>query len=109
MQTIMPFSVADVSFDAESVADALNTACSHRQEHRRVRGVCQIGETVYFFLLPLRDGEPLESYVLVAIHDLSEDGLTAMLGQRWEAGFDAVGTINLGEAAYYMLFAQLQV
>lgn len=108
MQTIMPFSVDDVSFDAESVADALNMACAGRHERRRVRGVCQIEETVYFFLLPLRRGEPLESYVLVAVDDLTEDGLTAMLAQRWEAGFDAVGTINLGEAAYYTLFARLQ-
>lgn len=108
MHTIMPFSVADVSFDAESVAAALNTACGHRHERRRVRGVCQIGEVVYFFLLPLRKGEPLESYLLVAIRDLTEAGLTSMLAQRWEAGFDAVGTITLGEASYYMLFARPQ-
>ncbi|MBT3380962.1 MAG: hypothetical protein HN742_04225 [Lentisphaerae bacterium] len=108
MQTIMPFPIAEVSFDPESVADALNTACSKRQEHRRVRGVCQVGEIVYFFLLPLRGGEALETYLLKSVQDLSEAGLTAMLAQRWQAGFDAVGTISLGAAAYYMLFAKPQ-
>jgi len=42
----------------------------------------------------------------VVVRDLTEAGLTAMLAQRWQAGFDAVGTVNLGEAAYYMLLAR---
>jgi len=108
MQKIITFGVNDLALDTDEVAARLTEACSHRRAQYRVRGLCQVREVVYFVLLGLPRGDPPESYVIVPVDDLTDAGVTAMLEQRWEAGFDAVGMVNLGDDACLALFARPQ-
>ena len=107
MQRIIRYQVDDVIVDPDGVVEALNHACAGRTGMYRVRGVCQVGEDVYFVLLPLGPQETLETYVLAPVDDVSTDGFSAMLHTRWTSGFDAVGAVTLGDAVY-VLFARAQ-
>ncbi len=105
MQKIVRFDIDDVVLDPESVQARLNQACSGRTGLYRVRGVCAVGGAVYFVLLPLAPDVSAETYVLAYVDDVSDAGFAAVLEERWSAGFDAVGSIAMGESAY-VLFAR---
>jgi len=97
MQKIVSFAVDDIVVDPEGVTTTLNAACNHRSEARRVRAVCQVGETVFFVLSPLFPQESHAEYRLVTVEDTTWDGFSALLEERWTGGFDPVGAIKLYE------------
>jgi len=104
-QKLVSFSVADLAARTDEIAAALTEAC-RRSPGYVVRGLCQVEDIVHFVLLSLRGGEQPAAYILAFVDDVSEAGLTAMLAQRWASGFDAVGTVALGDGAYLTLFAK---
>ena len=97
MQKIISFEVDDLAVDAEEVVNTINNACTKRHDKYKVRGICQIEPHVYFVLLPLRQHEEPERYVLIDVQDTSHDGFVALLNERWSADFDTVGTIEVYE------------
>ena len=106
MQKVLVFSVDDLAVERKNVAQALNNACNNRSQKYRVRGMCQVDDEVYFVLLPRRQGESAEDYVFAPADDISETGMASLLEERWEAGFDTVGLINLGEDSLLMFYAR---
>jgi hypothetical protein len=70
-----------------------------------VKGLAQIAERVYAYLLPSAQAEP-ESYVLAPWEDESVDGVAACLSSRWAAGFDLIGSVRLGEGRHLLLLAR---
>ena len=106
MQKLIAYSIDDIAYDARAISDALSKACTTHTQHYTVRGVCQVGRTVYFVLVPLAGSGKLEDYIMVDVPDLSDDGFTSMLAERWDNGFSTIGTINLGEDSYVVLFAR---
>jgi len=105
MQKIVRFDIDDLALDLDSVQESLNRACTGRTGLYRVRGVCTVGDSVYFVLLPVAPDASPEAYVLTYLEDVSDSGFSATLHSRWSAGFDAVGSINAGETVY-VLFAR---
>lgn len=109
MQRIVSLSVEELAFDPKAAAALLDNACGGRRQHYRVNGCCQVGETVFFPLLPIPDSDAPTTYVLAPVHDLSSDGITAMLEERWAAGFDPLGMVCLGDDDEYLaVFARQQ-
>ncbi len=108
-QRILTFSISDLAFDSGSVARQLTANCRDHAEHYRVGGACQVDERVFFTLLPVRGPAPAAVYRLVPVEDATADGFAAMLSERWHAGFDALGTIDLGDDLLLVLFACEQV
>ena len=105
MQKIISFTVDDLAADAAGLAETLTDACNRRRTRYRIHGLCHIEEVLYFVLLPLPKDEPPADYIFVSTEDVTEAGMTSLLEARWEAGFDAVGAVALGEANYFILFA----
>jgi hypothetical protein len=105
-QRIITFALDDLAVDPDSVVDALNDACTHRHEHYRIRGVCQLDQKIYFVLLSLDANEPARSYVLTSIDDISSDGFVAMLENRWASNFDTVGTIKVYDTVMALFESQ---
>ncbi|OGV62468.1 MAG: hypothetical protein A3K19_33465 [Lentisphaerae bacterium RIFOXYB12_FULL_65_16] len=108
MQKILTFSLDDVAFDPAQVAQTLAEACDNRKQKSVVRGFFQIDEVVYAVLHERKPSQPAELYTLVPIEDTSSQSMVSMLEQRWEAGFDALGTVDLGDGTSYLLLARLQ-
>ena len=106
MQKVISFSVSDLVIDPDGVADVLTKACSKRRGDYRVRGVCQTADNVFFVLLPVAASEAAESYVIAPLSDVTGDGMTSMLSARWAAGFNALGTVDMGEDSYLMVYAR---
>jgi len=107
MQKIVRYEVDDIIVNPDGVVEALNHACTGRTGMYKIRGLCQVGGSVYFILLPLDPHETAETYGLAPVADISADGFTSMLHSRWSAGFDAVGSVVLGDTVY-VLFARPQ-
>lgn len=107
MQKIVAFSVDDLRLDSQTVADALGRACGRREKTMFVNGMCQIQETVYFTLLPCGDRrKPPCQYVWVENEDCTDAGVTALLEERWAAGFDLIGSADGGDGLAFLLFAR---
>jgi len=104
-QRIISYALDDLVVDPDGAIDALNDACTHRQVHYRVSGICQLEHRVYFALAPVADPRAAGNYLLVTVEDTSHDGFVSMLDDRWAAGFDIVGTITLYETVM-ALFAR---
>ncbi len=102
---LVKFTVNDIAADSDSIAERLNKVCSGGVAKYRVRGVCQVNEHVVFALLPCAP-EELEIYSIVELSDSSEERLDTELADRWKAGFDAVGTIDLGEGTTLLVVAK---
>jgi hypothetical protein len=102
---IVSYNLDDLVVDPDGVIEAVNNACTHRHEHFRVSGVCQLEQNVFFSLTPLLDKEPLLDYILVTVEDISHDGFVSMLQDRWAAGFDMIGALQLYETTA-LLFAK---
>jgi hypothetical protein len=99
MQKTVSFSIEDVAFDPDGVAETLNNACEHRRMKFYVRGVFQLDDHVYFTLIPLED-RPAEEYLIKPFEDVSADGIPATIKTRWESGFDTIGVICVHETCY---------
>lgn len=97
MQKLIPFSIDDIAFDPDEVAGAVNEACEQRRTKYKLRGVCRAYERIYFVLLPLKENEQLEEYLIKPIDDPSENGISAELENRWESGFDTIGSIQVDD------------
>ena len=106
IQKLIPFPVDEFVVDPAGVAETLTHACTARRQRYRVRGLCQFGDTVYFILLSLEHGETPETYVLAPVENSSGSGITGMLSERWGAGFNTVGAVDVGEKNYMVLYAQ---
>jgi hypothetical protein len=106
MQRILTYHIDDLAVDHKSVIETVNNACTHRETEYKVRGVCQIDDHVFFILLPLVEHEKEEEYVLVPKAELPPpDEMIAILNDRWHAGFDTIGSIQVYETPM-MLYAK---
>ena len=106
MQKILTFTIDSIAYDSKNVENVLNEACSGRREKYWVRGGSQVDENVYFLLLRQPKGRQSEKYHLAPLEDTTRDGMTSMLEQRWESGFDTITTIDLGEDTFLILVAE---
>lgn len=97
MQKIVSFTLDDLAADPKAIEAGLDAACLSRRQKYRVNGVCQLSDTVHFVLLPVDSVADVSSYAIVPTDETGPDGFTAELSQRWSAGFDALGTIEVGE------------
>ncbi len=105
MQRVVSFSLDDLVVDSDGVIETLNNACTHRHDHYRVSGICQLENKIYFVLLPLDSGEKMRDYIMVPAEDVSHDGFVDMLHTRWSSGFDLIGSVQLYETTM-VLFAK---
>ena len=103
---IVVFAVAELAIDPNGIGAALTDACRRGRRGSRVCGVCPVGDRVYFLLRELSRSEPRETYVLIEVDDVTHAGVTALLNDRWHAGFQAIGTVPLGESSALMILAQ---
>ncbi len=107
-QRIMAFAVDDLIISPEQITKRLTKSCNTESMLYRVSGCCQVDKVVYFVLLPLRKFEPQESYIIAPISDSTDAGITALFAERWQAGFNTLGTICLGQGSYLGLFVETQ-
>lgn len=105
-QKIVTFSISDLAFDPREASDVLNHACTARRHHFWVRGICQMEQTVYASLLPLEPGRGAEEYIFVPLADSTPDGIVSTIEQRWSAGFDCVGSVDLGDGRFLLLLVK---
>jgi len=105
MQKILHYTVAGICADVDGVSAAITRACRQPSGRYRVRGLVQSGECVFVPLLPAPDG-PAEEYHIVEVCDPADDEITALLNERWAAGFDAVGSVSAGDGLLLVLFAR---
>jgi hypothetical protein len=108
MQRTLRYTVAGICADVEAVSAAITQACRQSSGPYRVRDVVQAAEQVYVLLLPAAQG-PLEVYHFAEVCDCGEDELVARLAERWEAGFDAIGSVWAGDGLLLVLFARPEV
>ena len=97
MQRIVSYTLDDLAADPKAVEAGLNTACRSRRQKYRVNGVCQLADTVHFVLLPVESVARGAGYVIAPADETGPDGFTAELSQRWASGYDAIGTMEVGE------------
>ncbi len=103
MQRLLSYSLEDLRFDPEAVADVINRLCRHRRY--RLSGVCQAEDRVLFVLVP-HDLAGDEDYVIVPVDDPEEAALTGALADRWIHGFHAIGLIRLEERRLLAVYAR---
>jgi hypothetical protein len=108
MQKILTFSLDDIAFDPQQVASTLDEACNARKSKSVVRGFLQVDRVVYAVLQDRRPDQRAEVHTLVPIEDTTTQSMVGVLEQRWEAGFDAIGTADLGDGTCYLLLARPQ-
>lgn len=101
----LSFTVAGICTDLEAVSAAITGACRLPSGPYRVRGLIQMEERVLVQLVPAR-GAVLETYRFSEACDGSEDDLICMLGERWTAGFDCLGSVSAGDGLLLLLFAR---
>jgi len=104
MHRTLVIDLQELWHDHEAVAERVNHACAGAEGAMRVRGLAQLGEQIYVYLLPSESG-PEEHYVLAPWEDQSVDGVAACLSLRWAAGFDLVGAIQLEPGQHLLLLA----
>ncbi len=108
MHKIMPFSLDDLAANSKEVQDSVNTACCRRTTKYRLRGVAQIEEHVYFFLLPRGSEEEMEDYVFAPLEEsVAHEDIIGMISDRWSAGFDLVGSFDV-YGTLFMVYARKQ-
>ena len=103
MQKILSYTLEDLRFDPEAIAEVINQACSRRRY--RLSGVCQTEDRVLFVLVP-HDLTGREDYVIVPVEDQEEAALTGALADRWIHGFHAIGLIQLDERKFLAVYAR---
>lgn len=104
MHRTLVFDLQELWHDHGAVAERVNHACAGAGRAMRVRGLAQMGEQVYVYLLPA-ESAPGEHYVLAPWEDESVAGVAACLSLRWAAGFDLVGAIQLEPGQHLLLLA----
>jgi hypothetical protein len=105
MHRTLVYNLQELWHDHRNVADRINQACQTGSDTLQVKGMAQIADRVYVYLLPTDRQQP-ESYVLAPWEDESVEGITACLSSRWAAGFDMVGTVRLGEGHHLLLLGR---
>ncbi len=106
MHRIMPFSLDDLAANPKGAQESLNSACCRRGTKYRLRGLAQIEEHVYFFLLPRQTNDPREDYVLAPLEEIpSHEDVIGILSDRWAAGFDLVGSFDVF-GTLFMVYAR---
>ncbi len=105
MHRTLPFSVDDLAADAKGVQETINNACSRRGQKYQLRGLAQIEDHVYFFLLPRPQSVTEEEYVLAPLEDIpTHEDMVGLISDRWTAGFDLIGSFNVYETTF-LVFA----
>jgi hypothetical protein len=105
MHRTLVFNLQELWHDHRDVANRINHACFGSTQPLQVRGMAQIAERVYVYLLPTEREQP-ESYVLAPWEDESVEGIAGCLSSRWSAGFDLVGSVRLDEGQHLLLLAR---
>jgi hypothetical protein len=105
MHRTLVLSLQELWHDHVAVAERVNHACRGTGGAFRVRGIAQFKDRVFVYLLPVVD-DVTEAYVLAPWEDESVAGVSTCLSERWGAGFDLVGAIQLDEGHYLLLLAQ---
>ncbi len=106
MHRTLPFSLDDLAADHKSVQATLNDACSKRRQKYWLRGVAQVEDHVYFFLLPRVGNSADEDYVLAPLPEIpSHQDMIGILDDRWAAGFDMIGSCRVYETLF-LVFAR---
>jgi hypothetical protein len=105
MPKTLSYTVADICADLEGVSTAITQACRLPSGPYRVRGLIQLEERVLVQLVPTRGAE-VETYRFAEACDGSEDDLVSLLGERWTAGFDCLGSVSAGDGLLLLLFAR---
>ncbi|MFW6414307.1 MAG: hypothetical protein ACOCZS_03290 [Verrucomicrobiota bacterium] len=103
---IIHYHIDDIAIDPEDICDSLNEACTKRQHRFRLRGICQLENHVYFVMVPLRSGEPREEYIITTLEDISHEGFIATVNNRYQGGFDVIGSFQVYET-HMALFAKV--
>jgi len=96
MLRTMIFGLDDLRTDEDAVLSAIDSACNAPAMRKAVRGLCQAEGRIYLTLLPEPRMAARRHHVLISVDDVSEAGMADLLEQRWAAGFDAIGVVNLG-------------
>ena len=104
MSKTLSYTVAGICADPEAVSAAITQACRLPSGPYRVRGLIQMEERVLLQLVPARGAAP-ETYRFAEAYDGSEDDLISILGERWTAGFDCLGSVSAGDGLLLLLFA----
>lgn len=106
MQRILNFSVDDVIIDQETVEERLNSACADPAKPYRLRGVCQVDQQVAFLLVPAEEmAQKEETYTFGMLADTTVAGFETAVSERWFAGLEVLGILNLGEDRYLLVMA----
>ena len=104
MPRVVRFAVADVVLDPKAVATSLRDACVSRSSPRCVTGVCQFDELLAFVLSPTTMADATATqYVLAPVPDTTATGISTVLSERWQAGFDVLGAIAAGEGTFFLV------
>ncbi len=105
MHRTLVYDLDELWHDHADVAARVNRACAGGEQGWRVRGMAQVAEQVFVYLLPERRGAA-EEYVLAPWEDESVEGVATCLSERWSAGFDLVGSVRLEAGRYLLLLAK---
>lgn len=92
----LQFALADVILQPEETRQALLDAC-HRHAPARLRTVCQIDDSFLVVLQPLPHDEANRATREVQIdflEDARRETLLTKLRERWNAGYDPLGTLS---------------
>ncbi len=107
MQKQVKFTSKDIAHDPEAIAARLSQICAGHPRYF-VRGICQVGETVSFMLLPTGANDPITPLHLVPLEDITDNALESEFSSRWSSGFDTLGAIHLGNNDYMAVFADVR-
>ena len=107
MQKIVTLQLDTICADAEGVASMLSQACVRPSGTYRVQGLCQAGGNAYAILHPVPSGTPGATYRFAELHDVTAADIAGLLHERWAAGHDAIGSINLSDGLVLFLFAEV--
>lgn len=104
MHRTLTFSINDLAADTKGVQDAVNAACSRRGTKYKLRGLVQMEDHVYFFLLPRDRDTAEEEYVLAPLDEVvTHEEMIGLISDRWAAGFDLVGAIDIYGTMFLVL------
>jgi hypothetical protein len=105
MHRTLVYHLDELWHDHADVAARVSRACAGSEKAWRVRGLAQVADQVFVYLLPDGHGAT-EEYVLAPWEDESVEGVATGLSERWSAGFDLVGSVRLEAGRYLLLLAK---
>ena len=102
---LISFTLDDCSTNYEEISKTLNQACIRNQTHYQISGLCQVGKTVIFSLIPSED-KVLSYYYLIPIKGQSPEDIRAEIQDRWYSGFTTKGNIELDSGVYLFFLSE---